>query len=799
MGLEGLARKPVDLLAVASLFEELDFSRMLAQVRSFAAVEASSPGPDTAPPAPAPTPTPTPAPAPASPSARNDPAAEGPEPQRGSRPRTQVGLAQGSLAFDLEAPPVEEPSAREARTEAGDAAPSSAAPGQAEPEASSALGVQDGASHSQEGPAAPEPPDAPAAPEASAASSTVAPPAALEASGEGPVFAAAAPLGVTLDRSRYETIRSLERLEEVLALAESRGELAVDLETTSLRPADADLVGVALCWGSGEAAYVPVGHRGLATGPQLKAGEVLERLGPCLTADAPRLHMQNHKYETAVLLRHGVSLRGVGCDPMIASYLLDPSQPSHGLDALAARELGHRMITYKDVCGTGKSQRPFDEVEIDLATRYAAEDAEATFLLARRLEPRIREANLEPLMREVEIPLARVLALMELHGVALDMERLSGLSTDMSRQLIELEKRVEEASGMRVNLASPKQLQVLLFEHLGLKPVRKTKTGQSTDADVLEQLAGEHPVASLLYEHRQIQKLKGTYVDALPRLVSPRTGRLHTSYNQAVAATGRLSSSEPNLQNIPIRTELGREIRRAFVAPAGHLLVSADYSQIELRVLGHLSGDEALLEAFARGEDVHGRTAAEVFGVAREAVDREQRRIAKAVNFGVIYGQGAFGLARQLKIGRAVAQSYIDMYFARYPGVRAYMDRVVEEAMDSGLVTTILGRRRPLGELRSRNPNLRASAERMARNTPIQGSAADIIKLAMLRCQARLEREFPEARMLLTVHDELVFEVPSDGAQALGEAVRQEMSRAYELSVPLVVDVGMGEDWLAAH
>ncbi|MFH2008386.1 MAG: DNA polymerase I [bacterium] len=625
--------------------------------------------------------------------------------------------------------------------------------------------------------------------------------ASTAASAAATASASTAPVAVSvsgLDVTRYETIDTLDRLDSVLALAASRGAFAIDLETTSLSTFEAEIVGVALCWGPGEAGYVPVAHRGLGLDPQLGRDMVLERLRPLLEAESPRLYMQNHKYEYAIFLRHGITLRGVGCDPMIASYLLDPSESGHGLDALAQRELGHRMISFKEVCGTGKLARSFDEVEIPLATRYAAEDAEATFLLAERFTARLKGAELERLMWEVEVPLARVLALMELHGIALDIPRLGELSGRLTARLLDLESEVEKTVGLAVNLNSPKQLQGLLFDHLGLKPVRKTKTGYSTDAEVLEQLADAHPVAALIHEYRQLQKLKGTYVDALPRLVD-RGGRLHTSYNQAVAATGRLSSSDPNLQNIPVRTELGREIRRAFVAPEGSLLVSADYSQIELRVLAHLSGDAVLAEAFLRDEDVHARTAAEVFGVFPDTVDREQRRVAKAVNFGMIYGQSAFGLARQLKIGRSVAQGYIDSYFARYRGVAVYMDRVIEEAGRTGYTTTLLGRRRPLPDLNSRNQNLRNAAERMARNTPIQGSAADIIKLAMLRCQERLEKHFPDARMLLTVHDELVFEVREEEAEPLASAMTHEMEGAWQLDVPLKVDVGMGRDWLAAH
>ncbi len=604
--------------------------------------------------------------------------------------------------------------------------------------------------------------------------------------------------GAGLDRDRYETITDLDRLDEVLALAVERGVLAIDLETTSLNTFEAEIVGYALCWGEGEAGYVPVAHRGLGLDPQLDPGEVLARLRPVLEGETPRLHMQNHKYEYAIFHRHGVTLRGVGCDPMIASYLIDPSASGHGLDALALRELDHRMIPFKEVCGTGKSARGFDEVEIPVATRYAAEDADATFRLAQVLEPRLDNEDLRRLMWEVEVPLARVLSLMELAGIGLDLERLERLSEQMNGRLVQLEHDVQELGGLTVNINSPKQLQTLLFDHLGLKPIRKTKTGYSTDAEVLEQLAEVHPVAARIHEYRQIQKLKGTYVDALPRLADA-DGRIHTSYNQAVAATGRLSSSDPNLQNIPIRSELGREIRRAFVAAEGCVLVAADYSQIELRVLAHLSGDASLSESFRRDEDIHSRTAAEVFGVFPETVDREQRRVAKAVNFGVIYGQSAFGLARQLKISRTVAQSYIDSYFARYEGVARYMEQIIEEAGTRGFVTTLLGRRRPLPDLNSRNPNHRNGAERMARNTPIQGSAADIIKLAMLRCQARLERDFGDVRMLLTVHDELVFEAPEAQADGVAKAMTEEMEHAWPLDVPLKVDVGVGADWVEAH
>jgi DNA polymerase-1 len=484
---------------------------------------------------------------------------------------------------------------------------------------------------------------------------------------------------------------------------------------------------------------------------------------------------------------------------MIASYLLDPSHTSHGLDALARRELGYDMLTFKEVCGSGRSAVTFDQITVERATRYAAEDAEATYILGELLEEHVENQGLGSLMTDVEIPLSRVLGIMELNGVAVDTTSLARLSDEMAAELASLQTQVTEIGGLEVNINSPKQLQVLLFEHLGLQPIRRTKTGYSTDAEVLYQLASLHPVAAVINDYRTISKLRSTYAEALPKLVNPETGRIHTSYNQAVAATGRLSSSDPNLQNIPIRTKLGKKIRRAFVAPEGKKLVSCDYSQIELRVLAHLSKDEKLTQAFRNGEDVHTRTACEVFGLEPGEVDQEERRVAKAVNFGVIYGQSAFGLAKQLRIPRREASQYIERYFERYQGVATFMDELIEGARASGRVSTILGRRRPLPGLARGKGRHRSAAERMARNTPIQGSAADLIKLAMLRCQHRLEQDFPSAKMVLSVHDELVFEVEADRAEDLGDAMAHEMEGVWPLDVPLVVDVGVGNDWEEAH
>ena len=591
-----------------------------------------------------------------------------------------------------------------------------------------------------------------------------------------------------------------EGLERVVGALESCDGFAVDLETTGLDPTQASIVGVSLAVGPGQAWYLPVGHTTLKDrGRQLPMQTVLEALKPFLEDPSLPTYGQNYKYDYVLFRRQGIEMAGVECDPMIASYLLDPSRPSHGLDALALRELGHRMIPYEEVCGKGRRAITFDGVTVEDATKYAAEDAEVTYILSRWLGPQVEAEGLGALLHDVEVPLGRVLGLMELKGILLDRNLLADVSRRMSMRLAELEAEVAEVGGMEVNINSPKQLQVLLFEHLGLKPVRRTKTGYSTDSDVLEQLALHHPVAELIHEYRTLSKLRSTYTEALPKLINPDTGRVHTSYNQAVAATGRLSSSDPNLQNIPVRTEIGREIRRAFVAPEGSVLVSADYSQIELRVLAHLSEDPKLLEAFQAGEDVHTKTACEVFDVKPHEVDAEKRRVAKAVNFGVIYGQSAFGLAKQLRIPRGEAAGTIDEYFKRYQGVATYMKDLIEEARQKGGVTTILGRRRPLPGLRGGSHRGRAAAERMARNTPIQGTAADIIKLAMLRCQERLEAEFPQVSMLLTVHDELLFEVPEAKAAELASAMAHEMETVYELKVPLVADVGQGKNWEEAH
>jgi DNA polymerase-1 len=601
-----------------------------------------------------------------------------------------------------------------------------------------------------------------------------------------------------LDRSLYEAVLDLERLDAVLAEIKVAGAVAVDLETTSLDAVSAQIVGISLCWGEGQACYIPVSHIYLGMPRQLKLATVLERLEPLLVDPELPKYGQNFKYDWIVLRRAGLEMRGMACDPMLASYVLDPSRNTHGLDALALEHLGHSMISYKAM--TDQRRENFESVEVERATEYAAEDAEATFRLAALLGQRVAaEPKLSELLENVELPLARILAGMELRGVRLDADHLKGMVSGILQQMAALEAEVHAEAGWDVNINSPKQLQQLLFKELGLSTGRKIKTGFSTDADVLADLAIEHPIAATIEEYRTLSKLKSTYLDALPALVNHDTGRVHTSYNQAVAATGRLSSSDPNLQNIPIRTELGRRIREAFVPPDGMVLVSADYSQVELRVLAHLSRDPVLLEAFREGQDVHLRTAAEVFGLPPEQVTGDQRRVAKAVNFGVIYGQTDWGLARQLRIPKHTAKEYIESYFERYAGVKTFMEQVIEEARRDKVVFTMLGRRRPLPDIGSRRRNNRLYAERIARNTPIQGSAADLMKLAMIKMEAALTREGIEAPMILTVHDELIFEVLPSDVEAVSALAREVMGGVLELDVPLKVDVGVGENWARAH
>ncbi|MBW7862380.1 MAG: DNA polymerase I, partial [Rhodocyclaceae bacterium] len=590
---------------------------------------------------------------------------------------------------------------------------------------------------------------------------------------------------------RYTTIRSWAAFDDWLARIEAAALTAFDTETTSLDPMAARLVGMSFAVEPGEAAYLPLAHRGADAPEQLPLDEVLAKLRPWLESDARRKVGQNLKYDAHVLANHGIRLGGIADDTLLESYVLE-SDRTHDMDSLAARHLGLKTIAYAEVCGKGAKQIGFDEVDVARATEYAAEDADVTLRLHRALSPRLdAEPRLAALYRDIEMPTLEVLFEMERTGVLVDAFLLAQHSEELGRRLHVLEREAHDLAGQPFNLGSPKQLGEILFGKLGLPVVKKTATGQpSTDEEVLQTLADDYPLPKLLLEQRGLAKLKRTYTDKLPRMVNPRTGRVHTSFSQAVAVTGRLASSEPNLQNIPIRTEEGRRIRAAFIAPREHLIVSADYSQIELRIMAHLSDDARLLEAFARGEDVHRATAAEVFGVTPGEVTSEQRRYAKVINFGLIYGMSAHGLAKNLGIDRAAAQSWIDRYFARYPGVARYMDETRARAKEQGYVETVFGRRLHLPDLRAQQVGRRQGAERAAINAPMQGTAADLIKLAMISTAAWLKEAGLRSRLILQVHDELVLEVPAAELEVVRQELPARMGGVAELKVPLLVEVG---------
>jgi DNA polymerase-1 len=563
-----------------------------------------------------------------------------------------------------------------------------------------------------------------------------------------------------------------------------------------------DLVGLGFALADGTRAYLPLCHRYLGAPACLAEAAALERLAPVLAAPAVAKHVHDVKTLEVLLRQRGLTLRGVASDAMLAAYLLDASRTRYDLDVVAAAEGVVPPAARGSWMGTGAAARPGADLSVEEVGARLGAEATAALALAAPQSAKLSAAGLDALYRTMELPLADVLAKIESRGIKLDTDKLREIGVEVGTSLAALEGEIHGLAGGPFNIASNKQLAEVLFGKLGLPVGRRTKTGPSTDADTLEELASIHPVPAKIVEYRMLAKLKGTYIDALPALVNPTTGRLHTSFNQAVAATGRLSSSNPNLQNIPIRSEVGRRIREAFVAKPGHLLVSADYSQIELRILAHFSQDPAFLEAFRAGEDIHLRTAAEVFGVSPAQVTPEHRRIAKAINFGLVFGQGDFGLAQVLRIPRAQARTYIDSYFTRYAGVRAYMERAIADARASGSVSTLLGRRRPLPEIRATRAQDRAYAERIARNTPIQGSAADLLKLAMIRIEHAIETgaaPVSGAALLLTVHDELVFEVPAGGAEELKGWVKNQMETVYALAVPLVVDVGAGTTWGQAH
>lgn len=601
--------------------------------------------------------------------------------------------------------------------------------------------------------------------------------------------------------TKYETVTSETDFKAWIERLKQAGRFAFDTETTSLDYMDAELVGVSFAVEPGRAAYVPVGHDYPGAPQQLEREQVLEALKPLLEDPDVIKIGQHFKYDMNVLARYGIRVRGLRHDTMLQSYVLNPTATRHDMDSLALKYLDHHTIKYEDVAGKGAKQLTFNQVRLEEAAPYAAEDADVTLRLHETLWPRIEEeSSLKPVYEELEIPLVPVLSRMELNGVLVDTDRLAEHSCELTKRMAEVEQKAHDCAGRSFNLGSPKQLQQILFEELEIPVARKTPKGQpSTAEDVLEELAVEHELPRLILDYRRLAKLKSTYTDRLPERVSPRTGRVHTSYHQAVAATGRLSSSDPNLQNIPVRSEEGRRIRQAFVAPEGCVLLAADYSQIELRIMAHLSGDEGLRKAFREGRDIHQATAAEVFGVSEDKVDADQRRAAKAINFGLIYGMSAWGLSRQLGIEREAAQHYVDRYFERYPGVKDYMERTRKLAREQGYVETVFGRRLYLPDIRAGNANRRQGAERAAINAPMQGTAADVIKRAMLALHEWLEGREEEIRMIMQVHDELVFEVRKEAVGAVSNAIRNRMEAAAEMSIPLEVEIGTGANWDEAH
>jgi DNA polymerase-1 len=599
----------------------------------------------------------------------------------------------------------------------------------------------------------------------------------------------------------YRLVRTRGELAALARLLRDAGGFAVDLETTSLEPLRADIVGLSFSAAPHAAWYVPVGHRYLGAPEQLPLAAVLEALGPLLADPALPKYGQNIKYDALVFARAGVELAGIGFDTMVASYVINPTRHQHNLTELALEYLDEQVTTYKDVAGSGKKQVSFAEVEVEKARDYGCEDADVAYRLTRLLAPKLEQLGFHALFYDLELPLVAVLARMERNGVCIDSQRLRDGSKEADLQLQELMRRIWAIAGVEFNINSPKQLGEVLFDKLGLPVVRRTKTSRSTDEDVLTRLAASHELPAQILAWRSLAKLKNTYLDVLPTLVNPETGRVHTSFNQTVTATGRLSSSDPNLQNIPVRTELGRRIRESFTAAPGKILVSADYSQIELRIMAHLSGDAELGDSFRRGEDIHARTAALMFGGEAGAVTGEQRRAAKAINFGIIYGMGAYGLSQQLAIDQKQAKEFIERYFERYPGVRAWLDRTIEEARRTGYVETLLGRRRYLPEIASANRSVAQFAERMAINTPVQGTAADMIKQAMLAIDRELgaPQHRWRALMVLQIHDELLFEVPEGEADRLVAMVTERMEGVMRLAVPVKVDVGRGLNWAEAH
>jgi DNA polymerase-1 len=600
-------------------------------------------------------------------------------------------------------------------------------------------------------------------------------------------------------KGSYKTILEEKDFKELLRVLSAAPEFCFDTETTSLDAMQAELVGISFAVEPYHAFYIPLCHRYLDAPKQIDVKQALAELKPILENASIKKIGQNIKYDLLVLSHYGIEVKGISFDTMIASYLLNPGKTSHGMDALALEYLNYKTITYSEVTGTGKKQIGFDAVDCHTATRYSGEDADITLRLKLMLAPLLAEQNLEKLFRDMEMPLMEVLADMERVGVKIDAEFLKKISVKLGADMGTTEKTIFELAGTQFNINSPKQLAEILFDKLKLTPIKKTKTGYSTNVDVLEELASVHSLPAEILKYRTLTKLKSTYVDALPLMINPKTGRLHTSLNQTVAATGRLSSSDPNLQNIPIRTEVGREIRKAFIAEHGASLLSADYSQIELRILAHMSADPALIETFQRDEDVHTRTASEIFGLDPAEITSEMRRKAKAVNFGIIYGISAFGLAQDIGVSNSEAKKYIDSYFARYPQVREFIDKTIQDAKTNGFVTTLFNRRRFIPELTSSSAPVRNFGERTAVNTPIQGTAADLIKLAMIHIQKQLAQKGLKSKMILQVHDELVFEIPDQEIEVMKKLVKEEMENVLALKVPIKVDLGVGKNWDEAH
>jgi len=601
-------------------------------------------------------------------------------------------------------------------------------------------------------------------------------------------------------KREYETIFTREALERWLQRLREAPIVALDTETDSLDAMQARIIGLSFAATPGEAAYVPVGHNYADAPTQLPLDEVLAVLKPWLEDENAKKLGQHVKYDAHVFLNHGITVRGYQHDTLLESYVLEAHRP-HSLESLGSRHLGRQGLSYEDVCGKGANQIPFAQVSIDRATEYSGEDSEMALQVHQTLYPRIaKNDGLRFVYEQIEMPVSHVIQRIERNGVLIDSALLAQQSRELAERMIALEREAHDLAGGPFNLGSPKQICEVLFTRQGLPVIKKTATGApSTDEEVLEKLAEDYPLPRKILEHRSLSKLKGTYTDKLPLMVNPATGRVHTTYAQAVAVTGRLSSNEPNLQNIPIRTAEGRRVREAFIAPPGHVIVSADYSQIELRIMAHISGDPGLTRAFSEGMDVHRATAAEVFAVEPDAVSSEQRRYAKTINFGLIYGMGAFGLAQSLGIERSAASAYIERYFQRFAGVKRYMDETRAQAAERGYVETLFGRRIELPEIRGANGPRRSAAERQAINAPMQGTAADLVKLAMIAVQKALDDEGMATKMVMQVHDELVFEVPEGELPWVRERIPQLMSGVAQLSVPLLAEVGVGPNWDEAH